>query len=127
MSQDPTDILSKLVEHGRGIKFGRGIVGKTSHATFAVMGLWAAIVLKLGTNLWLDLGLGIAGVIGTGIYIWFVRGTRRFARENPGLAMLEGAEFIEYQKWEAEVKGIRGPIRGEAIPDPSRTSEGDGG
>ncbi len=31
--------------------------------------------------------------------------------------MLEGAEFIEYQKWEAEAKGLPAP-KGPPIPDP---------
>lgn len=119
-SEDPETILKRLLEQGQRVKFGRGVVGKTTYAAVATIGLWAAIVFRLSTDLWLNLSLVLAGLVGTGVCIWFVRGTQRFARENPAQAMLEGAEFIEYQKWEAEVKGISGPLRGKVIPNPQR-------
>jgi hypothetical protein len=124
--EDPETLLRKALERGQSVKFGRGVVGKTSYAAVATIGLWIAIVFRLSTNPWLNLGLVTAGLFGTAVCIWFIRGTQRFARENPAQALLEGAQFVEYQKWEAEVKGISGPIGGRAIPDPSRPRLGSG-
>lgn len=123
-SDDPETFLKKLLEQGRSVKLGRGVVGKTSYAAIATIGMWIAIIFRLSSDPWMNLALGLAGLAGTCLCVWFIRGTQRFARENPAQAMLEGAEFIEYQKWEAEIKGIQGPIRGKVIPDPHHPAIG---
>jgi len=99
------ELFRKLSESYRGIKLGRGVVGKTSHATLAIIGAWAIIIFRLSESIILDSLLLCSGAIATLVYFWWVNKTQEFATKNPGLAMLEGAEFVEYQKWEAEVKG----------------------
>lgn len=115
--QDPLATLEKLAESYRGIKFGRGVVGKTSYATLAIVAVWLTIIMRLSANLWLDVALFLAGGAATAVYVWWVSRTQRFATENPGLALLEGAELIEYQKWEAQIKG-QPPLDSPRIPDP---------
>lgn len=117
---DPLDLVRKLAESYRGIKFGRGVVGKTSHATIALFGIWAIVLFRLSDSVLLDAMLLGGGIISTCIYCWWVRKTQDFATTNPGLAMLEGAEFIEYQKWEAEIKGQPTP-KSPLIPNPHAT------
>jgi hypothetical protein len=124
VATDPTEILKKLGEHYRGIKFGRGVVGKTSYVILGLIGLWTAIIFRLSPDMWLSGALFAAGLIITGVSIWWVRGTQAFAEKNPELAMLEGAELVEYKKWEAEIKGLSGPVRGRTIPDPHKALPG---
>ena len=105
-NKDPLEFLSKLSESYRQIRFGRGVVGKTGHATLAILAVWAIVLFRLSENIWLDIGLLSSGGIATILYWWWVRGTQTFAKENPGLALMEGAELLEYQKFEAQVKGL---------------------
>jgi hypothetical protein len=105
MGADPMDLARKLAETYKTIKFGRGVVGKTSHATLALLGAWGIILFRLSENIILDSVLLFGGLIVTSVYCWWVHRTHKFAEANPGLAMLEGAQFVEYQKWEHEVKG----------------------
>ncbi|HEV8333801.1 MAG TPA: hypothetical protein VGQ22_20425 [Steroidobacteraceae bacterium] len=116
--QDPMDVVRGLATSYRGVKFGRGVVGKTSYAMLALFGLWALILFRLSDNLIVDALLLGAGVAVTLVYMWWVKKTQKFAVENPGLAMLEGAQFLEYQKWEAGIKGLP-PLNSPRIPDPS--------
>lgn len=109
------EVVSRLATSYRGVKFGRGVVGKTSYATLALFGLWAIILFRLSDNLILDALLLAAGGAVTLIYLWWVNRTQKFATENPGLAMLEGAQFLEYQKWEAEIRG-HPPLSAQRIP-----------
>jgi hypothetical protein len=102
---DPDEFLRQFVEAGRNVKFGRGVVGKTNQAALGLIGLWLAIVLKVNNSLALDAVLVGCGILGTGAVIWWIVATQKFAAENPAQAMLEGAELIEYQKFEASIKG----------------------
>jgi len=43
---DPLKLVRKLAETYRGIKFGRGVVGKTSYATISVIGIWALVIKR---------------------------------------------------------------------------------
>ena len=117
-NQDPVQLLKTLAEQGRSIKFAPGVVGKTGYATVALFGLWGIILFRISENAWLNVTLLIGGFVATGIYCWWVRSTQKFAADNPGLAMLEGAQLIEYQKWEAEIKGLPKPLGGQVIPGP---------
>ena len=124
LPEDPTELLRRLSESYRGIKFGRGVVGKTSYATLALFGLWGIILFRLNdAALWLDGLLLAAGVIVTAVYFWWVRATQRFAKENPSLALLEGTEFVEYEKWEAEIKGGPKPTL-PMVPNPPALPHG---
>jgi hypothetical protein len=105
---DPDAMLRRAIEAGRSVKFGRGVVGKTSYAIFGLVALWTAIIARASASLVLDGVLIAAGLVATGAVIWWINATQRFAAENPAQAMLEGGELIEYQRYEAETKsGLR--------------------
>src|SRR5579859_1743330 len=117
--EDPYEILRRLAESYRQIRLGRGVVGKTGHATLGLFALWAIILFRLSDSWLLDSLLFGGGVIITGIYCWWTKKTHEFAEKNPGLALLEGAELIEYQRFEAQAKGLASVSGLPAIPDPS--------
>jgi hypothetical protein len=100
------DLIKKLTESYRQVRFGRGVVGKTGHAMIAVIALWIMIAWRWSGNLWADGGLAIVGIAATAAFIWWVRSTQQFAEKNPAQALLEGAELLEYQKFEAQAKGM---------------------
>src|SRR5205807_2057693 len=115
--RDPLGVLKELSEKYSQIKLGSGVVGKTGRATLALFFLWAIILWRLSGSAWLDIALLAGGCATTAVYVWWVRKSHDFADKNPGAALLEGAELIEYQKWDAEVKGRLLP-RGVLIPNP---------
>lgn len=92
---DPADLVKKLAESYRGIKFGRGVVGKTSHATLGIIAAWGIILFRVSESLLLDSVLLASGLISTGVYCWWVHRTQKFAEANPGLALMEGAQLLE--------------------------------
>lgn len=94
-------------------------MGKTSYATIALIVVWGGIVWRLSDNVILDVALMIAGLVATGLWYWWVKGTQQFARENPGLALLEGAQLLEYQRFDAQIKGLGEIKNPKIIPGPS--------
>jgi hypothetical protein len=121
MSQaEPDDWIKRLTETYRGIRFAKGVVGKTGYAMIAVCGIWGIIVWRLGNELAANLALLGAGVLITGVFIWWVKSTQGFAERNPAQAMLDGAEFLEYRKFEAQAKGVNLPKDVPKLPDPTR-------
>jgi hypothetical protein len=106
---DPLGWVRKLSESYGRIKFGRGVVGKTSYAMIALLIVWGVVIWKMSGN-WFDLFPLFGGCIATGVFVWWTRSTQDFAQRNEAQAMLEGAEFLEYRKFEAEAKGgLTGP------------------
>ena len=85
----------------------------------ALMAVWAIVLWKLSPDLVMNLFLFAGGLTATGIYRWWITKTHEFAESHPDLALLEGAEFIEYHKWEAEINGLPIP-KGLTIPNPAQ-------
>lgn len=104
-SESPEGLIKRIAENGLGIRFGRGVVGKTSHVMIVLIVIWGIVVWRLGSDLMMNCFLIGAATIATAIAVWFTRSTQAFAERNPAQAMLDGAEFLEYQKVEAEIKG----------------------
>jgi hypothetical protein len=72
----------------------------------ALIIVWGVIVWKLSNDAWMNGSLILAGAIITAVFMWWTRSTQTFAHNNPAQAMLEGAEFLEYHKFEAQAKGL---------------------
>jgi hypothetical protein len=104
-SNDPLEIVRRLAESFRQIKFGAGVVGKTSRVMLGLVGVWVVVVWRLSNDLLLDGALILAGCLVTAICVWWTRRTHAFAERNPGLALLEGAHLLEYQRFLAQAKG----------------------
>ena len=98
--------VSKLGESYSQIQFGPGVVGKTSRATLALLAVWGVILFRLSTDLGMNTFLVGGGLIATMIYKWWVDKSHTFAEKHPDLALMEGAQLIEYRKFEAQAKGL---------------------
>jgi hypothetical protein len=72
----------------------------------AVVAVWAIVVWRLSGDTVQDVALLAAAGAVTGVYIWWTRRTQTFAEKNPGLALLEGAHLLEYQRFLAHTKGL---------------------
>jgi hypothetical protein len=116
MSQDPNELVKTLADQFRQIKFGTGVVGKTSYAIYSLVPVWGIILWRLSENLLTDACLLVAGAIITGVVCWWVRVTQKFAEQNPSAALLEGTQLLRVQE-------IRSPSKRTAISigSPSET------
>lgn len=103
---DPSmGIIQKITEHYKSVKFGSGVIGKTSYVSFGTVVMWTVIAFRLSNDVIFDLFLVGCGLIATAFATWTISSTQNFAQRNPAQAILEGADFIEYQKFEAQAKG----------------------
>jgi hypothetical protein len=109
-NQDPNDLIKNLGEHFRQIRFGSGVVGKTSYAVLALVSMWGIVVWRLSDNVIQNLSLLGGAFVITGFVGWWIKSTQRFAEQNPSAALLEGAQLLEYQKFQLETKN------GTALP-----------
>jgi hypothetical protein len=114
--EDPTEVLKQALERAQSVKFGRGVVGKTGHVCLGVVVIWAIITARLGSDILTSSALVGAGLIATGFGAWWIRSVQSFAEKNPAQAMLEGAEFLEYQRLGIEAKGM-GSQTGRLVED----------
>jgi hypothetical protein len=117
---DPTDVLKGLSESYRSIRLRRGVVGKTGQAMLVLLGIWGVIVWQLSDDPLRDKALFIAGLISTRIFWWWTKSTQEFAEKNPAHALLEGAELLEYKRFETQFKGIISFYDSVYISDPSK-------
>lgn len=100
-----SDWLSQLRQSYSQVQLGPGVVGKTTRATLGLIAIWLLVIWRLGESWILNGSLLVAGIAATAFVWWWVRKTHSFAEANPEVALLEGAQLIEYQKWEAAVNG----------------------
>ena len=114
---DPIEQIKELTEKHSQVKLGAGVMGKTGTVLLALVPVWMIVLARIGESAWQNISLLAAALAITSVAIWWIRRSHAFAEKNPGAALLEGAQFIEHQKWEAEVKGRRLP-RVPVISDP---------
>lgn len=117
MSQTPgtsglQDILKTfgLSESVKSIRLSRGVVGRTTYAVVAFLGVVAVAAWRAAPEqlLWV-------AVIAGAVFLAYFFGVLVFASKNPGAALLEGAELLHWQKTELAAKGT-GPVTGELGP-----------
>ena len=104
--EDPMATLGKALEAGRNVRLGRGVVSKTSYVAAGLVVVWALVLWKWSANAIMDGGLLFVGCVATAFAVWFIASTRAFAEKNPALALLEGAELIEWRRMEVAAKGV---------------------
>jgi len=85
----------------------------------ALIAIWGIILWRLSSDVFLDGALMVGGLIATSAFVWWTRKTHAFAERNPGLALLEGAQLLEYQRFEARAKGM------PKFPTETRIHEGE--
>ena len=81
-------------------------MSKTTYVAALPLIVWLAAAWRWNGAVSDNIGLLIAGAASTLFAIWYILATHRFAEKNPALALLEGAELLEWQRTEAAVKGV---------------------
>lgn len=102
-NDDPTAWLGRLTERFGHIKFPSGVIGKSSYVMIALLIVLAVIAYRMPPS-WFN-PLLFLGLLAIAVVVWWVQSTQRFAERNPGQAMLDGAEFLDYYKFEVQAKG----------------------
>lgn len=102
------------VESGDHIRLKGGIVGKTTYALVALMGVLAILAYKATPS-------DVMPIVWTGVsvFVLYFIGVLVFGFYNPGAALLEGAELIRWRKMGLESKTIPHPKDTAVIADPS--------
>jgi hypothetical protein len=91
-----------LTEIGGVFKFGSGVLGKSSIALGILLVAVISAIWKLHSD------AAIIGVLVLGVvvfFLWFY-GVLKFSSDHPDLAVLDGAEWSGWKKFEAAAKGI---------------------
>jgi hypothetical protein len=78
------------------IRLARGVLGKTSYVAVAAI---AALALLRDTNYLLS-------VLVTAVFVVYYGGALWFANRHPGVALLEGAELIQWRQMDIAAKSI---------------------
>lgn len=105
------------------VKLSRGVVGKSSQvamAAFAVLGL---VAWNLREPSYL---IVLACLVSILLAAYFVA-VLWFANKNPGVALLEGAELIQWRQLEASAKGVVATPELTANTNPRPAITGDAG
>lgn len=119
-------IIGKALESARNVRLGRGVVSKTSYIAAVPLIVWAFVVWRWSESVLMDGGLLVIGLIATVFSAWFIRSTRSFAERNPALALLEGAELIEWRKMEVAAQGMPTPTKTVLVEDKGGLAAGEG-
>ena len=103
--------LGPTLERLGRIRFGRGVVGRTTFALIVALVVLGVIAWRLADAtvvlvqvLLAALALGVIGLF----VLYFVR-IMRFADANPMAATLEGAEWIQLEQIRLAAKGLPNP------------------
>jgi hypothetical protein len=96
------------------IRLARGVVGKSSYVALSAMLALAVAAWGLKGNAAL---LSLAGIILFLFVVYFV-GIIRFANRNPGLALLEGAELIQWRQMEISAQGMPAQVNTQLTTPP---------
>ncbi|WP_374593479.1 hypothetical protein [Sphingosinicella sp.] len=106
MSDDPIIGLTKALESARNVRLGKGVTSKTSYIAAIPLLIWGIVVWRWSESLMMNFGLVLAGSIATSFAFWFIKSSRSYAERNPALALLEGAELLEWHRMEVAAKGV---------------------
>jgi hypothetical protein len=99
---------------GGTFRFGRGVMGKSALLALAVVGVCGMAVWRLPPSQVL-VGLGAA----VGVFVlWFLK-IIDYASKHPDAALLEGAEWSAYKRFEAKARSLPSPPADLPISDPT--------
>lgn len=102
---DPIEWLKEAAESAKRVRLAPGVLGKSSWLTYGVAAAWIVVLCRLSANLLQD-GLMLGSAILLTLYA--MRETKKmrdYAVANPALALMEGADITEHQRFEAQAKG----------------------
>jgi hypothetical protein len=104
-TEDPAVTVERILDSGRNVRFGKGVVAKTSYIAALTVAVWGIIAWRWSADLPSNMGMVLAGLIVTLFAFWFIRSTQKFAENNPAQAMLEGAELLEWRRLDEKING----------------------
>lgn len=88
------------------IKFGGGIVGKTSNVSISLLIIIGIIAYNKIENEWAILALLLMMAL---LFVFYLVKILSFAEKNPEIAVLEGMELIKYKEVGLAAKGLPNP------------------
>jgi hypothetical protein len=83
------------------IKLGQGVVGKSTYAIAALFAVLGVVAIRVEPVFLFPLA-----ILAVGAFVYFQRSIVTFADQNPGVAMLEGADLLQWQKTDLAAKGL---------------------
>jgi len=122
-SPDPIAFLKGLAQSATRIRLAPGVLGKTHTVILSIIGMWVLVLYRLSPTAWAFNGaLVFVALLTTGVGVGWCWQARVFAKANPALALMEGADITEYQRFEAEAKELR-TRRSTLIADPTKPEQ----
>ena len=113
-----SDILNTIKEVGGVFKFGSGVLGKSAIA----LGVLLVAVIIAAARLHSDGAIIAALILGAVVFFGWLIYVLQFASKHPDVAVLEGAEWSGYQRFQAAAKGYTPVLPGKAVPLPGSES-----
>ena len=98
---DIQEFLKTVGWAGGGVRLGRGVVGRSTHAIIVFLVLLGIVAIRIpvGWLLW---------VVGAGLmaFITYFGGVLWYGHQHTGASLLEGSELLHWQKMEMATKSI---------------------
>lgn len=112
MATNPSNFNLNSIKEASGVfKFGSGVLGKSAIVIGVLMAAAGIAIYKLQSDLAIFGALIVAAII---FFLWFFP-VIRFAEKHPDTALLEGAEWSGFQRFQAAAKGYI-PNQGDRQP-----------
>jgi hypothetical protein len=110
------EILKDIGQSAGGVfRFGTGVMGKSAILMFVLLVVFGLAIWKLqGTAA--IVGIAILGALT--FFLWLIA-ILRYTSKHPEAALLEGAEWTAWKKFEASAKTVVNPPALPAIADPN--------
>lgn len=111
-----TEILKDISQSaGDVFRFGTGVMGKSAVLMFVLLAVLGVAIWKLEVTVAI---IGIA-VLGALVFFLWLFAILRYTREHPEVALLEGAEWTAWKKFEASAKTVVTPPAFPVTADPN--------
>ena len=107
--------LKHFSEAGGAFKFGRGVLGKSAVLIGIFLSIVVVAVYRLSSDMAIIGALLLAAVV---FFVWFFY-VLKFSKAHPDVALLEGAEWTGWKRFEAKAKGFVPPRGDHKILPPS--------
>jgi hypothetical protein len=113
------DPIAYIKEVGGVVKFGSGVLGKSAIA----LGVLLFGVVIAAARLHSDYAIIAVLIVGAIVFFGWLFHVLKFAEQHPDIAVLEGAEWSSFQRFQAAAKGYlpspedKKPILAPGTPD----------
>jgi hypothetical protein len=101
------------------IRLARGVVGKATYVAVAAILALGGIAWRVADSLQLLLAGGLIVLI----FVLYFIGVLWFANRHPGVALLEGAELIQWRQMDIAGKSVRAIDNVPVLPGPEARSD----